>query len=66
MNKILYDCYDENKKSIGIIFAENCKDLLFKNPNVKYVLGMDYLTRQPVWHRVKENGLWPLTKGEII
>lgn len=57
-NNILYDCYDENKKSLGIVFAKDCKELLNKMPNVKYVLGLDYLTRQRVWHRVNENGLW--------
>ena len=59
MKDILYDCYDENKKHIGIIFAENCKELIKKCPNVAYVLGIDYLTRKSVWHRVKENGLFP-------
>lgn len=56
---ILYDCYDKDKKNIGIIFAENCTDLLIKNPNVKYVLGLDYFTRQRVWHEVRKNGLFP-------
>lgn len=54
----LYDCYDENKKPLGIVFAKDCKELLEKMPDVKYVLGIDYLTRQPTWHRVKKNGLW--------
>lgn len=56
---ILYDCYDENRKSLGIVFAKNCKELLEMMPNVKYVLGMDYFTRNRVWHEVRENGLWP-------
>lgn len=58
MSDILYDCYDENEIHIGIIFAKDCKDLLSKNPNVKYVRGIDAVTHKPCWHRVKENGLW--------
>ena len=64
MTDILYDCYDENFKPIGIVFAQNCKDLLQKKPNVKYVLGIDYLTRQGMWHKVKENGLFPTKSAE--
>ena len=56
---ILYDCYDENEKSIGIIFAKDCADLLSKNPNVKYVRGIDAVTHIPHWHKVERNGLWP-------
>ena len=56
---ILYDCYDKNFKPLGIVFAQDCKELLKMQPNVKYVLGMDYFTRQRVWHEVKENGLFP-------
>lgn len=59
MKDILYDCYDENRRSIGIIFARDCKELIEKCPNVAYVLGLDYLTHQRVWHRVRENGLFP-------
>lgn len=64
-NDILYDCYDENVKPLGIIFAKDCKELLVKQPKVKYVLGMDYLTRERVWHRVDKNGLWHVSEGEI-
>lgn len=64
-NDILYDCYDENVKPLGIVFAKDCKELLVKQPKVKYVLGMDYLTRERVWHRVKENGLWCVSEGKI-
>jgi len=64
-NDILYDCYDENVKPLGIIFAKDCKELLMKQPKVKYVLGMDYLTRKRVWHRVKENGLWFISEEKI-
>lgn len=64
-NDILYDCYDENVKSLGIVFAKDCKDLLVKQPKVKYVLGMDYLTRERVWHRVEKNGLWVVSEEKI-
>lgn len=57
--KFLYDCYDENEEPIGLIFAKDCSDLLKKNPNVKYVRGIDAATSKPHWHKVKENGLWP-------
>lgn len=59
MCDILYDCYDDNENPIGIIFAKDCKDLLQKNANVKYVRGVDAVTRRINWHEVKENGLWP-------
>lgn len=65
-NTIMYDCYDENEMPIGIIFAKNCKELLEINPNVKYVRGMDIITRRPKWHEVKGNGLFPyMPKVEI-
>ena len=64
-NDILYDCYDENVKPLGIIFAKDCKELLVKQPKVKYVLGMDYLTRERVWHSVEENGLWFVSEEKI-
>lgn len=57
MTDVLYDCYDKNERQIGIIFAKNCKDLLDKNSNVKYVRGIDYITRKPQWFEVKEDGL---------
>lgn len=57
MNNILYDCFDKNEQPIGIIFARDCKDLLQKNPSVKYVRGMDAVTRRPHWHEVTETGL---------
>lgn len=58
---ILYDCYDENEDYIGIIFAENCEDLLNKNPNVFCVRGMEAVTRKPQWFRVFKSGLSPYT-----
>lgn len=57
MNEILYDTYDKDENPIGIIFAKDCNDLLNKNPNVKYVRGMDIITRKPNWFEVKNNGL---------
>lgn len=59
MQDFLYDCYDENEQPIGIIFAEDCEDLLRKNPKVKYVRGLDPVVRLPVWYKVKKDGLWP-------
>ena len=59
MGDILYDCYDKNGEYIGIIFAVDCADLLRKNPNVKYVFGMDYFTRESKIHEVTEAGLFP-------
>ena len=59
MGDILYDCYDENGNHIDIIFAKDCADLLYKNPKVKYVQGMDYLTRRSTIHKVTERGLFP-------
>lgn len=59
MRDILYDCYDKEGKPLGIIFASDCATLLKKNSSVKYVLGMDAVTRRRVWHEVKENGLFP-------
>lgn len=56
---ILYDCYDENENPIGLICANNCADLLQKNPNVKYVRGIDAVTYRPQWHRVEKEGLFP-------
>lgn len=64
-NDILYDCYDEAVKPLGIVFAKDCKELLMKQPKVKYVLGMDYLTREKVWHRVEENGLGFISEQRI-
>lgn len=55
---IFYDCYDENKKFITQVFAKDCSDLLKLVPNVRYVLGMDYVTRRPQWFKVTEHGLW--------
>ena len=54
----MYDCYDENENPLGIFFAKDCEELLEKHPNVKYVRGMDAVTRLPIWHEVKENGLF--------
>lgn len=54
---IFYDCYDEDKKFITQIFAKGCVDLLERVPNVKYVLGVDYLTRRAQWMRVDQNGV---------
>ena len=64
-NDILYDCYDEAVKPLGIVFAKDCHELLMKQPKAKYVLGMDYLTRERVWHRVEENGLWFISEQQI-
>lgn len=58
-SEIMYDCYDENEKPIGIIFAKNCRELLEKNSDVRYVRGMDAVTRRPNWHEVTEGGLVP-------
>ena len=63
---ILYDCYDENVNSLGIIFAKDCKELLEKEPRVKYVLGLDYFTRERKWHVVTERWLEHTTKPEQI
>lgn len=59
MGDILYDCYDEDERHIGIIFAKDCKELLEKSVNVRYVRGMDVLTRRPNWYQVKVTGLYP-------
>ena len=59
MNKYMYDCYDKERKSLGIFFEEGTKELLEHHPDVKYVKGMDAVTRCPVWHKVEENGLFP-------
>lgn len=58
MKNYMYDCYDENEEPLGIFFAKDCKELLEKYPNIKYVRGMDAVTRLPIWHEVKENGLF--------
>lgn len=58
MKDYMYDCYDENENPLGIFFAKGCKELLQEHPEVKYVRGMDAVTRLPVWHEVKENGLF--------
>ncbi|MBQ1938039.1 MAG: hypothetical protein II364_03660 [Bacteroidales bacterium] len=57
---ILYDSYDENMMPVGMIFAKDCKELLQIQPKVKYVLGMDYLTRETTWFEVRETGLYPV------
>ena len=57
----MYDCYDENENSLGIFFEKDCKELLRNHPEVKYVRGMDAVTRLPKWHEVKETGLFPYT-----
>lgn len=44
MNKYMYNCYDKDKKSLGIFFEEGTKELLEHHPNVKYVKGMDAVT----------------------
>lgn len=58
MSKYMYDCYDKDEKPLGIFFSEGTKELLAHHPNVKYVRGIDVVTRLPVWHEVKENGLF--------
>lgn len=58
-NKIPYNCYDENEEFIATIYAENCKELLEINPNIKYVRGIDFVTKRPKWHEVREDGLFP-------
>ena len=45
---------------VGMIFAKDCKELLQIQPKVKYVLGMDYLTRETTWFEVRETGLYPV------
>lgn len=59
MSKYIYDCYDKDEKPLGIFFSEGTKELLAHHPNVKYVRGIDAVTRLPVWHKVQENGLFP-------
>lgn len=48
MKKYMYDCYDKERKSLGIFFEEGTKELLEHHPDVKYVKGMDAVTRLPV------------------
>lgn len=50
MNKYMYDCYDKERKSLGIFFEAGTKELLEHHPNVKYIKGIDAVTRCPVWH----------------
>ena len=59
MKDYMYDCYDKNENPLGILFAKDCKELLEAHPDVKYVRGMDAVTRLPIWHEVEENGLCP-------
>ncbi len=67
MNKYMYDCYDKDEKPLGIFFENGTKELLKHHPDVKYVKGIDAVTRLPVWHKVKENGLFPcIPKKKII
>lgn len=47
-----YDCYDENKKPIIQIFANNYTEVKQKVPNCKWVLGFDMIYRKAVWHNV--------------
>lgn len=54
---IFYDCYDNNKKFITQVFAKDCAHLLQLVPNVKYVIGIDYLTRRAKWMEVKPQGV---------
>ena len=56
-NMIFYDCYDENKKFITQVFARDCVHLLQLVPDVKYVLGIDYVTRRAQWMKVDPQGL---------
>lgn len=66
MNKYMYDCYDKDENHLGIFFETGTKELLAHHPNVKYVRGIDAVTRLPVWHEVKESGLFsykPKTKN---
>lgn len=56
--KYMYDCYDKDEKLLGIFFEDGTKELLKRHPDVKYVRGMDAVTRLPVWHEVKEDGLF--------
>lgn len=58
MGKYMYDCYDKDEKPLGIFFEDGTKELLEHYPNVKYVRGMDAVTRLPIWHEVRENGLF--------
>ena len=58
MGKYMYDCYDKDEKPLGIFFEDGTKELLEHHPDVKYVRGMDAVTRLPVWHEVKEDGLF--------
>lgn len=57
MDKIFYDCYDKNKCFISQVFAKNCADLLQIVPNVKYVIGIDYVTHRAKWMEVSTQGL---------
>lgn len=55
---ILYDCYDEHKKHIKIVFANDCCDCIKQCPNVKFVLAIDYATRRTKWMKINNNGCW--------
>lgn len=48
----------KDEKLLGIFFEDGTKELLKHHPDVKYVRGMDAVTRLPVWHEVKEDGLF--------
>ena len=56
--KYMYDCYDKDEKPLGIFFEDGTKELLKHHPDVKYVRGMDAVTRLPVWHEEREDGLF--------
>ena len=43
--KYMYDCYDKDEKPLGIFFEDGTKELLKHHPDVKYVRGMDAVTR---------------------
>lgn len=47
-----YDCYDENKKPITQIFANNYNEVKQKVPNCKWVLGFDVVYKETKWHDV--------------
>jgi hypothetical protein len=58
IGKYMYDCYDNDEKPLGILFEDGTKELLEHHPDVKYVKGMDAVTRLPVWYEVREDGLF--------
>lgn len=59
MKQYMYDCYNEHEQHLGIFFENGTAELLYNHPDVKYVRGMDAVTRRPTWSRVEKNGLFP-------